>query len=72
MCAGLTTFNARATAARGPATRAEIVHNLLGGPRSGRMRGDVEVQKSAAMVSEDDQDREHAAGATGVTVVYLD
>jgi hypothetical protein len=48
-----------ATAARGPATRAESVHNLLGGPRSGRMRGDVEVQDAAVMVSEDNQDKEH-------------
>jgi hypothetical protein len=37
----------------------ESVHDLLSGPRSGRMRGDVEVQDSAPMVSEDDQDKEH-------------
>jgi hypothetical protein len=37
----------------------ESVHDLLSGPRSGRMRGDVEVHDSAAMVSEDDQDKEH-------------
>ena len=35
------------------------VHDLLSGLLRGRMRGDVEVQDSAPMVSEDDQDREH-------------
>ena len=37
----------------------EGVHDLLSGPHRGRMRGDVEVQDSAPMVSEDDQDKEH-------------
>jgi hypothetical protein len=37
----------------------ESVHDLLSGPRSGRLRGDVEVHDSAVMVSEDDQDKEH-------------
>jgi hypothetical protein len=35
------------------------VHDVLCGPRSGRMRGDVEVQDPAPMVSEDDQDKQH-------------
>jgi hypothetical protein len=36
-----------------------ILHEGIRGPRSGRMRGDIEVQDSAPMVSEDDQDKEH-------------
>ena len=36
------------------------VHDLLSGPRRGGMLGDVEVQDSAPMVSEDDQDKEHS------------
>jgi hypothetical protein len=37
----------------------EAVHDLLGGPGSGGMVGDVEVQNPASMMSEDDQDEEH-------------
>ena len=37
----------------------EGVHDLLSGPSSGGMHGDIEVQHSAPMVSEDDEDEEH-------------
>ena len=48
----------------------EGVHDLLGGPRSGGMLGDVEVQDPTPMVGEDDQDEEHpqASGGNGEEV----
>jgi len=38
----------------------EGVHDLLGRPGGGGVRGDVEVEDAPAMVGEDDQDEEHA------------
>src|SRR5262245_51032086 len=43
----------------------ESVHDLLGGPSSRGMLGDVEVQDSTPMVREDDQDEEHTQASGG-------
>jgi hypothetical protein len=43
----------------------ESVHDLLSGLRRSGMGGDVEVQDPAPMVSEDDQDEEHAEPSSG-------
>jgi hypothetical protein len=48
----------------------EGLHDLLGGPSSRGMLGDVEVQDSTPRVREDDQDEEHmqARGGNGEEV----
>ena len=48
----------------------EGVHDLLSGPRSGGMLGNVEVEDPTPMVSKDDQDEEHpqARGGNGEEV----
>ena len=43
----------------------ERLHELLGGPRGGGMLGDVEVQDTAAVVGEHDEDEEDAEPSGG-------
>jgi hypothetical protein len=43
----------------------EAVHDLLGGPRSGGMLGDVEVEDPTPMVGEDDQHEEDLQARSG-------
>jgi hypothetical protein len=43
----------------------EGVHDLLGRPGSGGMRGDIEVEDAAAVVGEHDEDEQHAQARGG-------
>jgi hypothetical protein len=43
----------------------ERLNDLLGGPRRGRMFGDVEVEDPAAVVGEHDEDEEDAQTGVG-------